>query len=267
VTQEAKKLLVDSNEPPDLIEQLVRRGRGKANFKVEQCQIRYYKCDHCGRVFLNTIDNCPNCDRVAQDAWETGRVADMCDSKGRCGWERKSESDYKNSVVSQRIYPQMENLEQCFGSAGGIVVEGYLESLCMDYPKLASWLKSVMAECQYQRYIHCNFVGDRDGLLDLVEWGMRKAGEPIKQRAVRDRRALDPRIRALMNNCDNVGFEAARTLYFLFGDQQGIIKAIQDGTVELLYGFGPKTLESLNEYFFEKADLDGWQPTKPLMKK
>jgi ERCC4-type nuclease len=257
-------ILVDSNEPKEFVEEL-----RDAGLSVRQEQLRCYKCLNCGRWFPNTRGKCPNCDTVPiKGETPEERIADITNEKGTFAIERKTERDFWNSLVSKRLYTQMEKMAEAYGSSACVAVEGYLEGIALDHPQHAKWIYSIRAEAQWVYGVHLNDVGDVDGMIKLIEWADRKAGTLPKQRIKIKRQPVDPRIRALANECDNVGLDKARTLAFVFGSLEDIMKTPKE-TIGMLYGFADKTLDSIETFFKGKIDLGGWTPPKdrPLAKK
>lgn len=261
------KLYVDSGEPKEFAIELV-----KAGFDVKQRMLRWYECQNCGNLNFIDEERCTNCSEEpdVETKKKAERIADIVPENMAFGIEIKKwhnkRHDLTASLIDGRFYDQCEKLGAAFGEDACICVEGTVEDIAYEEPKISNWVRSTPAEAMFAYHVHFHQYTDIDELASFLRFAMNKAGKPPKNRVKRERYKIDKRIRALMN-CDNVGYETACVLALMFKSLNGIATAEED-VIRMLYGFGDKTLASLGQFFHGDIKLPkGWEPKKQLVKK
>lgn len=251
-----EKILVDSNEPEELIRMLIEE-----DLDVEVRQLRFWHCEQCLEWFPDDekFPKCPECDTEPTSDTPRERIADITNESYSFGRERKSESDFWSSLVDKRLFDQSYKIRVAFGMNGGILIDGDIEMVIYDHPDNENWIRSTIAEIKCVYGIHFDSTPD---IAKEIKWLNRKSGKPIKHYPATKRMTFDERLLALMS-CKGVGYEKALTLAYVFGDLNAISSA--GDSIKTLKGFGDKTVANIMEFFHGKIQVPGdWKPRSDI---
>lgn len=242
---------MDSNEPEDIKEMLAFKG-----IPVEKTQLRCHECE-CGVLYDNWIDRCPKCNEPPSG--KEIQVADYLilneDFEVVKAIERKS-SDMYSSIVSQKIYIQMEKLAAAYGTRGMVAYEGYLEVLEEDHPKMKGMISYLPTEAMDVYDLKFWEAGSKRRFVRYMWQCFKKVGTIPKVRYEKRNRVLALKQLRAMAEIPMCGQKISETLWKTFGSIQ-MIANMEEDELKIIKGIGERKAKAIYDFF--RAPYPRWK--------
>jgi ERCC4-type nuclease len=204
--------------------------------------IRLWYCTECKKVSVNPFECCGDVN--------SEKVADIVGDNWNYAIERKKGGDLVSSLDG-RLYEQLEKLASYFHGNVALILEGDIETLCIDerFSSRAGQIRSVPATCM-QYGVSFIQIKDITALCRMIKYFEYKCGTEPKLRNKRERvNKLLPSPLRLYNAIEGVGPKMALELYTIYKRPCELGVALMNNILPKIKGLGPKGIKNLKEWF------------------